>query len=420
MFYLIKLAARNLKRNFFRTAIAIAAIAAVVAIVVFSRGIMVGFTESSFRLYIDNSLGHVRLTNEEYQGREALLSLNYTVDGTEDKTLEEMIAGLEEIEEAEHVLPRLRFGAMASVEGEMVNMAGIGADMNREESYGALGRDITVGRMPAARDEVLVGRGLARELGVEVDDRFTLVFSDSFQSLQGRTFTVAGIRDTGSPDIDNNFFWLPLEQAQDMLYLDGEVTEILIFGSSAEAAGTLNRVVSSQLQEWGVAARYSSAEWSRADPFVEMFLEYNDLMNVVYVFFILLGSVVVVSTLFMIIRERRTEIGMMAALGLKSRQIMQAFTLEGAMMGVVGSFLGAIIGGWINYRISITGIEVDALNRVVEGVDWMVDPVLYTAYDPENLIFSFFLGVIITTLSCLYPARSAAKLDPVDALKIDA
>ncbi len=420
MLYMLKLAARNLKRNFFRTAIAIAAIAAVVAIVVFSRGIMVGFTESSFRLYIENSLGHVRLINQEYEGREALLSLNYTIDGAENLPLSDMITGLEEIAEAEHVLPRLRFGAMASIDGEMINMAGVGADMDREERLGALSRDIETGRMPAERNEVLLGRGLAEELGVEVDERFTLVFSDSFQSLQGRTFTVTGIRNTGSPDIDNNFFWLPLQQAQDMLYLDGEVTEILLFGSSAEAAGSLNQMVSSQLQTWGVESRYSSVEWSRADPFVEMFLEYDNLMNIVYVFFILLGSVVVVSTMFMIIRERRTEIGMMAALGLKRRQIMQVFTLEGAMMGIIGSFLGAIIGGWINYRISITGIEVEALNRVVEGVDWMVDPVLYTAYDVENLIFSFLLGVIITTLACLYPARSAAKLDPVDALKIDA
>lgn len=159
--------------------------------------------------------------------------------------------------------------------------------------------------------------------------------------------------------------------------------------------------------------------WNQADPFVEVFIEFNDLMNVVYVLFIVLGVVVVVSTLFMIIRERRSEIGMMAALGLRGRQIMMVFTLEGALMGLIGSFIGVVVGGWINYQLSLTAIELESWVQMVEGMDVMMEPLLYTVHDMENLIYSFFLGTIITTLACLYPARKAAKLNPVYALKTD-
>ncbi len=419
MLYLLKLAARNLRRNLLRTSIAIIAIAAVVAIVILFRGLMIGFTEASFRLYIENELGHVRLIDEEYEGREALLSLDYTVDGTEDKSLSEMVAGLEELEEVEHVLPRIRFGAMASVDDEMVRMLGVGIDTEREAAYGALADDIGDGRMPQEPEEMLMGRGLAEEAETGVGESLTLVFSDAFQAFQGRTFTTAGIRDSGSPDIDDNFFYLPLETVQEMLALEGEATEILIFGRDADAAEAVEQAVSARLDEWGTAG-YQTAAWSEADPFVELFLEYNDLMNIVYVLFILLGAVVVVSTLFMIIRERQSEIGMMAALGLKSRQIMQVFTLEGALLGILGSLLGVIGGGWFNYQIAVRGIELDPLTRVVEHVDMMVEPVLYTSHSMENLIFSFILGALVTTIACLYPAWKAAGLDPVDALDTDA
>ena len=419
MLYLLKLAARNLRRNLLRTSIAIIAIAAVVAIVILFRGLMIGFTEASFRLYIENELGHVRLIDEEYEGREALLSLDYTVDGTEYKSLSEMVAELEELEEVEHVLPRIRFGAMASVDDEMVRMLGVGIDTEREAAYGALADDIGDGRMPQEPEEMLMGRGLAEEAETGVGESLTLVFSDAFQAFQGRTFTTAGIRDSGSPDIDDNFFYLPLETVQEMLALEGEATEILIFGRDADAAEAVEQAVSARLDEWG-AAGYQTAAWSEADPFVELFLEYNDLMNIVYVLFILLGAVVVVSTLFMIIRERQPEIGMMAALGLKSRQIMQVFTLEGALLGLMGSLLGVIGGGWLNYQIAVRGIELDPLTRVVEHVDMMVEPVLYTSHSMENLIFSFILGAVVTTIACLYPAWKAAGLDPVDALDTDA
>lgn len=418
MLYLLKLAGRNLRRNLLRTSIAIVAIATVVAIVILFRGLMVGFTEASFRLYIENELGHVRLIDEEYDGREMLLSLDYTVDGAGDRSLAEMVTGLEELDEVEHALPRLRFGAMASVDEDMVRMMGVGIDPERETAYGAISDDISQGRMPQEPDEIILGTGLAEKIDAEVGDRVTLVFSDAFRAFQGRTFTAAGIRDSSSPDIDDNIFYLPLEMAQEMLALEGEATEILIFGENADAAHSVEEAVSARLDEWG-AAGFQTTPWSEADPFVELFLEYNDLMYIAYVLFIVLGAVVVVSTLFMIIRERKSEIGMMAALGLKSRQIMQVFTLEGALMGILGSLLGVIGGGWLNYRISIAGIELEPLTRVVEEVDMMVEPVMYTSHSMENLAISFILGALITTLACLYPAWKASGLNPVDALETD-
>lgn len=419
MLYLLKLALRNLKRNLLRTAIAIAAIAVVVMIVVFGRGLMLGFNQSTFDLYINNQMGHVRLTEDEYLQREALLSLEYMIDGTAELSLEEMIGEIRGLAAVEEVLPRLKFGAMVSRDDELIRMLGTGIEPEVEDEFGVLEADITAGELPREGNQILLGSGLKNELGVEVGESVTLVFSDSFQSLQGRTFTVTGVRETGSPQLDDSIFYLPLATAQEMLALEDEVTEFMIFGEEAGAAGALEEEITGLLEELRAAGTYTAVRWQQADPFVELFLEADRAMDLVYVFFILLGAVVVVTTLFMIIRERKTEIGMMSALGLKGREILGIFTLEGALIGLIGSFLGAIVGGLLNYQLSRNGIEVEAFVGVVEGVDFMLEPVFYTVYSFENLLVSFLLGAVITALASLYPARSAARQNPVDALEKD-
>ncbi len=420
MLFYLKLAARNLTRNLLRTIIAIAAIAAVVMIVVFGRGLMQGFNESTFNLYIDNQMGHLRLTEAEYPQREPLLSLDYTVQDTDRIALDEMIDKLGQEPEVKKVLPRLRFGAMASRDDELIRMLGVGYDPHKEEEAGILTAEIIEGELPKAGNEILLGSGLLENLEAKPGDNITLVFSDSFQSIQGRTFEIAGVRETNSPEIDDNFFYLPLETSQEMLALENEVTEIMLFGEQAEKSHQLEERVLTLLEDWEVGEAYTLTRWQQADPFMELFLEVDTAMNIIYVFFILLGAVVVVTTLFMIIRERKTEIGMMTALGLKGKEIMAIFTLEGALIGLLGSFLGVLFGGFLNYYIAQRGIAAEAFTGLVEGIDFMVEPVFYTVYDLENLLISFLLGVIITSLACLYPALSASRLNPVKALQKDA
>ncbi|SDL65453.1 putative ABC transport system permease protein [Halarsenatibacter silvermanii] len=418
MLYFAGLAARNLKRNLIRTAIAIAAVAAVVAIVVFGRGLMVGFTESSFRMYIDNELGHVRLLNQDYAGREILLSLEHTITGPLELDLAEFLLELEELEETRHILPRIRFGAAASVDDDLIRMIGVGVDFERESAQGALIDNIEEGRKPEKNGEIIIGRDLAEKLGAERGSRVTFIFSDAFQSVRARTFEIVGLRRTGASDIDERFFYLSLAEVQRMLDLEGEVTEIMVFAEDAGRAEKLSQSLDSWLAGLELD-RYKSVAWNRADPFVEIMLEYDNLMNFVYVLFILMGAVVVITTLFMIIRERKEEIGMMAALGLRERDIMTIFTLEGAFIGLTGSLLGTSLGGFINFYLSRQGLQAEALTDLIDGIDLMMEPIIYTSYNLENLLFSFALGSIITILASLYPAFRAARLDPVEALQRD-
>ncbi len=413
--HLARISWRNLKRNTVRTSIAVLAVTTVVIIVIFARALMVGSVDSSFRMYIDNSYGHVRITDQEYQLREPLLPLSYTIDGFDGGGADDMIGQMERIDSVEHVLPRIRFAVTADAGDRFLRMIGVGVDPARETAYGALPDDIRRGRMPQTDDEILLGRGLSEGLEAGVGARVTVTFVDAEQAQRHRTFEVVGITEAGVAGLDNTFFYLPLETARDMLQLENQVTELLLFTSDAHRAGVLQADVTELLAR-RAGGQYTAVIWNQADPFVEFFYEMTKIMDLVYLMFILMGSVVIITTLTMIVRERTPEIGVMAALGLRGRDIMKVFVLEGTFMGLIGSLLGVLGGGLITRHYSQAGLHAEDFARLSADMDLLIEPVFYLAHNFENLIVSFALGFIVVALACLYPAYRAARLEPVDAL----
>ncbi len=413
--HLITIAWRNLKRHGLRTGIALLAVAAVVLIVIFSRGFVKSLTESSFRLYIDNMYGHVRITTEEYALREMLLPLDHMMDGFNSAGISSMVEELEQHSSVRYVMPRVRFGAMASRDDDMVRMMGIGIDVERERTYGALAEDISSGRMIKEGNEILVGSGLMEDLKAEVGDRVTLVFSDAFQSLRGRTFQIVGVRDSGVSDLDNVIFYVPLDTAQDMLWLDDEASELLVYTYSTDTTEALLADMRTLLHKQG-SDEYLAVPWNQANPFVEMYSEMDNIMFAAYLLFVVMGTIVVVSTLTMIVRERTAEIGMMSALGLSSREIMGVFILEGFFIGVIGSLIGSAVGGLLTLYYSQAGFYVEAFDMFTSEADILIEPVFYLSFSMENLVFSFIMGTVVVTLASFLPAFKAAKLEPVDAL----
>ncbi len=416
---LVKIAWRNLARNKIRTLIAVLAITTVVVIVIFSRGLMEGFTSSSFGLYIDNIFGHVRITDQNYELREALLPLDYTIDGVAGEGAGEMAARLEELEGVMHVLPRIRFGAMASRDDKLIRMLGVGVDPERERQHGVFPGEITGGRLPEAGNEIAVGRGLLEDLSREVGDSVTLLFSDTYQSLKGRTFRIVGVRESNVAELDDHVFYLPLETTQEMLYLEDEVTEMMVFGSGPGAAGNLQAEIRGFLGD-NNGAKYSTVLWNEGDPFIELYDEVSDLLIVVYLLFILMGAMIIISILTMIIRERTPEIGMMAALGLRGRDIMKIFILEGALLGLLGSIAGAAIGGSLTYYYAEAGIHLemfgDMFEETARQLAGMMEPAFYTLFNFQNVFLGFSLGFFVVLLASIYPAYRAAKLEPAEAI----
>jgi len=418
MKFLWNLAKKNLSRSRIRTSISIVAIAFAIFAVVFARGLISGVLESFFENHIHYKAGHIRVIEEEYKLKERLMSLNYTLDGFNGEGYSEMSEKIRSVEGVEQVVPRLKFGAMVSLEDELVGMMGWGIDPAEEIKFVGIDKNITEGRMvQEGNKEVVMGVGLLEKIGREVGEKVTILYSTPFGSFKGSTFQIVGKYQSDIQGMNDKLFFLPLGQAQRILEMPGEVTELLLITSDHDKAASVLPGLNELFSREDESGKYLMQLWNKDYDLVELFDFAVKMYNSIYVFIIILACFVLVNTLIMIVNERTREIGMMSALGLKSREILYLFTMEGAIIGILGSAVGTVMGGIITRVFSVVGIDYSAAFEGVDSTVWLMSPIYYTVFSLENLIFCFTLGVVIVTIACIIPARKAAKLEPTEALR---
>ncbi len=216
--------------------------------------------------------------------------------------------------------------------------------------------------------------------------------------------------------LDEIVFYLPLKQAQRMLYMEDQVTELLLVTPDRNLVDKVLPNVKRLLANKEAADKYLALNYKETSDLLP-YMEIAKLVyNQIYIFLVLLASIVVINTMFMIVKERTREIGMMSALGLESKDILKLFIIEGGIMGIIGSLIGVLLGSIINGYLAITGID---LSSALSGFssEIIINSIIYPTSSTNNTIFAFVLGVVIVTLACIIPARRAAKLEPTEAMR---
>ncbi len=266
---------------------------------------------------------------------------------------------------------------------------------------------------------VLLGRGLADRLGVKTGDAVQLVIAQGNVTPAGvaprmRRFTVAGLIDAGMYEFDQGLALAHLDDARRLYRLGDAVTGLRY--KFADAASAARRI--RELAE-GLAGNYYISDWSRRHGnFFRSIQVTKSIMFVMLLLVVAVAAFNIISTLVMVVKEKRTDIAILRTLGGTPRDMLTVFMTQGSIIGVVGTAAGIALGLLIS--ANVTAI-VAGLERLM-GIT-LVDPRVYFISElpadvrSGDVLLIAGLALALGVLATIYPAWRAARTQPAEALR---
>jgi ABC-type lipoprotein release transport system permease subunit len=258
------------------------------------------------------------------------------------------------------------------------------------------------------RNGVLIGQKLAQELGLSAGSKVSLLVNTSDGETEEDVFIVRGVFATGVVSYDAGTVYLPLPKAQAITNAGDRISAVILLTEDAETADT----VAVALRSTG----YSVFTWEDMNVLILSALEQGNFFYImIYGIVILIVAVLIANTLLMSVFERTRELGILAALGLKGRQITTMVLLEAGTLALIGIIGGLILGVLVVWYLSFNGLYIgDDIASMVQGFAY--PSTFYAKIVPLDFLALSLAMLGIVLLAALYPARFAAKLEPVEAL----
>ena len=251
------------------------------------------------------------------------------------------------------------------------------------------------GRYQLVGTEAMIGAELAVDFAVVPGDKLRIVTATG----QAEVFTVAGIFDLGSKDLNERVVFVPLRAAQTLFDLVGGISSIEIKVADIFGAETVAREIASRT---GLVAD----SWTTTNPQLLVALQSQESSKNVILFFITLTVALgIASVLIVSVVQKSREIGVMRAVGTSRSRVLRIFLIQGGLVGFVGSLFGSGLGVLL----------VRVFVRLMRNPDG-------SAMFPVTLTLALFLGptalaTIVGLLAAVAPARRAARLDPAEVIR---
>jgi lipoprotein-releasing system permease protein len=275
--------------------------------------------------------------------------------------------------------------------------------------------DFTFRTMDGKADGVVLGSRLAAKLNVVVGiDSVTLISAGAgkMSAVTGtfvpniRRYEVTGIFETGMYEYDNSYVIMAMPVAQELAELRRAVTGLEVKTSDRWSAPAVARALADTL-----GFPYRTEDWQQQNSSLFQALKLEKLgMTVILLLIVLVAAFNIVSTLTMVVTDKTREIGILRAMGMPGRSIRRIFFAQGLVIGGAGTLAGLALG--LVAAFAVDRYRLIPLDPAVYFIDHL--PIDSRPLDVALIVLA---SLAIAALATLYPARQAARLYPVEAIR---
>jgi len=392
------IALKFLRESRSQTALILVGIAVGVSVIVFITALIAGLQDN----IINRTLGtqaHIKVQAPDEANRILPAASGVTQLVLEDKRAQrlrsinnwqQLVTQLDGLADVTAVSPVLSGPAFARRGVALESVALVGIDVARYQKIIPIAKDIVAGRFRVGAGDAVIGKLLADDLGLRVGDKLRLDAGRNAVTV----VNVAGIFELGVRELDSRYVYLDLKQTQSLLGLPGGVTVIDVTVRDIFAAD----VVAARI---GRLTGLKSESWMETNAQLMNALTSQSLStNMISVFVALSVAFGIASVLSVSVVQRTREIGILRAMGTTQGQMLWVFLIQGALFGLAGSAIGSAAGYALVWSFNTFG------------------PGLFYILVSAGLVpIAMAIATVTGVVSAAIPARRAARLDPVVAIR---
>lgn len=403
--WLAKMAWKNIWRNRNRTIITMAAIFFAVILSVVASSLQTGIFDNLVKNVVSFYTGYVQVHKQGYWDEQILDNSFESSVETEKKILQN--------KNVTSVTERLESFALASSEDITKGCLVVGINPGKENEVTLLKNKLTQGSYLQDNDNaVLLSQGLAERLKLKVNDTIVLIGQGYHGATAAAKYRIKGLVKFGSPDLNDKALFMPLAAAQDFYGAYSMVTSyVLSLSNTKDLQPTAFSVRSA------IGAGYEVMTWEEIIPDIKQHIE-ADSNNMKYVQGILYMLICfgIFGTLLMMMVERKFEMGILVAIGMKKSKLVILMLFESLFTVIAGCLSGIIISIPLVYYLNTHPLKMGGETaKAYERFGF--EAIFPTSTEASNFITQGLIVLIIGLALSLYPMYKIIRINPITAMK---
>jgi len=306
--------------------------------------------------------------------------------------------------------------------GSMQGVLVAGLENNHSRLYASLKEHLKSGSLENLTEpyQIWIGKQLSQQLGLLVGDKVTVMVPETLSTGLGlqprlKRFTVAGIFALG-PLHDSSYVFVSLPAANTLFRMQGQISTLQVNIKDEFRA----RALGEELQNI-LGGGFIVTDWTAENaPLLRVLNMEKVVMSFILLLIIAVAGFNLVSTLVMMVTDKKSDIAILRAMGAHKKHIIRIFMIQGTVIGALGTVIGLVAGLIVSFKIT------DWVKWLQSWLHWPIIPadIYFINYLPAEILASDVIKVCLSAfmmsfLATIYPAWKAAKIAPAEALRYE-